>query len=54
VIFEKAILFIPFTIFTAFLHYNIAIIRGMTIFYLKIIPLRFFSWCLIVVAIKNS
>jgi len=54
VIFEKAILFIPSTIFTAFLYYNIAIIRGIDNILSKIIPLRSFSWCLIIVAIKNS
>jgi SAM-dependent methyltransferase len=54
IIFEKAILFIPFTIFTAFLYYNIAIIRGIDNILSKIIPLRSFSWCLIVVAIKKS
>lgn len=53
-IFEKAILFIPFTIFTAFLYYNTTIIRGIDNILSKITPLRSFSWCLIVVAIKKS
>jgi ubiquinone/menaquinone biosynthesis C-methylase UbiE len=54
VIFEKAILFIPFTIFTAFLYSNTTIIRGIDNILSKITPLRPFSLCLIVVAIKKS
>jgi hypothetical protein len=54
VIFERAILFIPFTRFTAFLYSNQAFIRCLDRILSNISPLRALSWCMIVMAVKKA
>ena len=53
IIFKKAILFIPFTIFTRILYSNQALVRFLDRCLSKT-PLKALSWCVIVVAVKKG